>query len=88
MPQYSAFRTMEGWDVIPVVVRIECFQSGRPWGQWFSRITPQGAFREVPIDSRLGLESSDHAEELIRLIRVGKRLPEDFVDKLHVIQTA
>ena len=76
---------MEG---CPVIARIGCFKSGRPWGQGFSSLTPQGAFREVPIDNGLELEGSDYAEGLIELIRDGKKLPDAFVDKLHIIQSA
>ena len=42
----------------------------------FSGLTPQGAFREAPIDRGLELEESDYAEGFIELIRDGKNLPD------------
>jgi hypothetical protein len=74
-PQYVAFRIMEGWVVIPVIARIESRKSGRSCGHWYSRLTPEGALREVPIDGVVGLESDDYAGELIGLIRGGRELP-------------
>jgi hypothetical protein len=84
-PQCVAFRTMGDWVVVPVIARIESRRSGRLWGHWFSRITPEGALRKVPLGGVVAVESNDEAEELIDLIRAGKDLPEEFVQKLHVI---
>ena len=84
-PQYVAFRTMERWVVIPVIARIESREGRRLYGHWFSRFTPEGAFREVPVDHALDLEIDDDAERLIDLIRGGRELPVEFVQRLHVI---
>jgi hypothetical protein len=82
-PQYVAFRTMERWVVIPVIVRIESREGGRLYGYWFSRFTPDGAFREVPAGDVVALEND--ADELLRLIRGGRELPAEFVQRLRVI---
>ena len=80
LPRYVAFRA---WRTVPVIARIESRRSGRLWGHWFSRITPEGgALRRVPLG---GVVVESNAEELIALIRAGKDLPEEFVQKLHVI---
>jgi hypothetical protein len=50
-PQYVAFRTMSAWVVIPVIARIESRKGGRLYGYWFSRLTPEGRMREVPVGS-------------------------------------
>jgi len=71
---------------VPVIARIESRRSGRLWGHWFSRITPDGgALRKVPLGGVVFVESNAKAEELIALIRAGKDLPEEFVQKLHAI---
>ena len=82
LPRYVAFRA---WRTVPVIARIESRRSGRLWGHWFSRITPEGALRRVPLGGVVFVESNGEAEELIALIRAGKDLPEQFVQKLHVI---
>ena len=82
LPRYVAFRA---WRTVPVIARIESRRSGRLWGHWFSRITPKGAFRKVPLGGVVFVESNGEAEELIALIRAGKDLPEQFVQKLHAI---
>ena len=84
-PRYVAFRTMERWVVIPVIARIESRDGGRLYGYWFSRFTPEGAFREVPVDHVVDLGSNDDAGTLIDLIRGGRDLPVEFVQRLHVI---
>jgi hypothetical protein len=84
-PRYVAFRTMQNWVVVPVIARIESHRSGRVWGYWFSKHTPEGLFKEVPAENVVALESDDDADELIRLIRGGRELPADFVKRLHVI---
>ena len=84
-PQYVAFRTMERWVVIPVIARIESREGGRPYGYWFSRFTPEGIFREVPLDHVVDLGSDDEAKKLIDLLRGGRDLPVELVQRLPVI---
>jgi hypothetical protein len=84
-PQSVAFRIMERWAVIPVIARIQSCDGGRPYGYWFSGSTPEGAFREVPVDHVVDLGSDDDAETLIDLIRGGRELPVEFVQRLHMI---
>ena len=84
-PQYVAFRTMERWEVIPVIARIESREGGRLYGYWFSRFAPEGIFREVPLDHVVDLGSDGAAERLIDLIRGGRELPVEFVQRLHVV---
>ena len=57
-PQYVAFRTMERWEVIPVIARIESREGGRLYGYWFSRFAPEGIFREVPLDHVVDRETT------------------------------
>ena len=84
-PQYVAFRTMERWVVIPVIARIESREGGRLYGHWFSRFAPEGIFREVPVDDVVDLENDDDPEKLIDLLRGGRDLPVEFVQRLHVV---
>jgi len=84
-PRYVAFRTMQNWVVVPVIARIESHRSGRVWGYWFSKHTPEGHFNEVPVGRVVALVSDDDADELLRLIRAGRELPAEFVQRLHVI---
>ena len=84
-PQYVAFRTMERWVVIPVIARIESREGGRLYGYWFSRFTPEGTLREVPVDHVVDLANDDEPEKLIDLLRGGRDLPVEFVQRLHVI---
>ena len=84
-PQYVAFRTVERWVVIPVIARIESRKNGHVYGYWFSRFTPDGAFREVPVEQAVALEGADDADELLRLIRGGRELPAEFVQRLRMI---
>ena len=84
-PRYVAFRSMQNWVVVPVVARIESHRSGRVWGYWFSKHTPEGHFKEVPVGRVVALVSDNDADELIRLIRGGRELPAEFVQRLHVI---
>ena len=84
-PQYVAFRTMERWVVIPVIARIESREDGRLYGYWFSRFAPEGTFREVPVDDVVDLENDDDPEKLIDLLRGGRDLPVEFVQRLHVV---
>ena len=76
---------MERWVVIPVIARIESREGGRLYGYRFSRFTPEGAFREVPVEYVVDLGSDDDAEKLVDLIRGGRELPVEFVQRLHVI---
>ena len=83
LPRYVAFRA---WRTVPVIARIESRRSGRLWGHWFSRITPDGGtLRKLPLGGVVFVESNDEAERLIDRIRAGKDLPEEFVQKLNVI---
>ena len=84
-PQYVAFRIMENWVLIPVIARIESREGGRLRGSWFSKFTPEGTFREVPVDHVVDLGSDDDPEKLIDLLRGGRDLPVEFVQRLHVI---
>ena len=84
-PQYVAFRTMERWVVIPVIARIESREGGRRYGYWFSRFTPEGTLRDVPVDRVVELRNDDDAEKLVDLIRGGRDLPVEFVQRLPVI---
>ena len=70
------------WIVVPVIARIESHRSGRWWGYWFSKHTPEGLFKEVPVEHVVALESDDDADELLRLIRGGRELPAEFVQRL------
>ena len=71
--------------IVPVIARIESHRSGRVWGYWFSKHTPEGHFHEVPVGRVVALLSDDDADELLRLIRAGRELPAEFVQRLHVI---
>ena len=83
LPRYVAFRA---WSVLYRSLRASNPAGpGCLWGHWFSRITPKGAFRKVPLGGVVFVESNGEAEELIALIRAGKDLPEQFVQKLHAI---
>jgi hypothetical protein len=84
-PQYVAFRIMERWVVIPVIARIESREGGRLHAYWFSRFTPEGTLREVPVDHVVELGSEDDPEKLIDLLRGGRDLPVEFVQRLRVI---
>ena len=84
-PQYVAFRTMERWVVIPVIARIESREGGRLYGYWFSTFTPEGTLREVPADHVVELGNDDDPQKLIDLLRGGRDLPVEFVQRLHVI---
>jgi hypothetical protein len=76
---------MQNWVVVPVIARIESHQSGRVWSYRFSKQTPEGDFKEAPVEHVVALESDDDADELLRLIRAGRELPAEFVQRLHVI---
>jgi hypothetical protein len=76
---------MERWVVIPVIARIESRECGRLYGYWFSRCTPEGTLREVPVDYVVELGNDDDPEKLIDLLRGGRDLPVEFVQRRHVI---
>ena len=84
-PQCVGFRTMERWVVIPVIARIESRAGRRLYGYWFSRFTPNGILREVPVDHVVDLGNDDDPEKLMDLLRGGRDLPVEFVQRLHVI---
>ena len=84
-PRYVGFRTKQHGVGVPVIALIESHRSGRWWGYWFSKHTPEGLFKEVPVEQVVALDSADDADELIRLIRGGRELPAEFVQRLHVI---
>ena len=81
-PRHVAFRTMQNWVEVAVIARIESHRSGRVWGYWFSKHTPEV---EVPVGRVVALVSDKDADEFIRLIRGGRELPAEFVQRLHVI---
>ena len=84
-PRYVAFRKKQHGVVVPVIARIESHRAGRWWGYWFSKHTPEGLFKKVPVEQAVALESDDDADELLRLIRAGRELPAEFLQRLHVI---
>ena len=65
--------------------RIESREGGPLYGHWFSRFTPEGTLREVPVDYVVELGNDDDPEKLIDLLRGGRDLPVEFVQRLHVI---
>ena len=71
--------------LIPVIARIGSREGGRLYGYWFSRLTPEGTFREVPVDYVVELGNDDDPENLLDLLRGGRDLPVEFVQRLHVI---
>ena len=84
-PRYVAFGKMQNGVIVPVIACIESHRAGRWWGYWFSKRTPEGLFKEVPVEQAVALESADDADELLRLIRGGRELPAEFVQGLRVI---
>ena len=83
-PRYVAFRKKQHGVVVPVIAHIESHRAGRWWGFCFSKHTPEGHFKEVPVEPAVALESAE-ADELIRLIRGGRELPAEFVHRLRLI---
>ena len=71
--------------LIPVIARIGSREGGRLYAFWFSRFTPEGTLREVPVDYVVELGNDDDPEKLIDLLRGGRDLPVEFVQRLHVI---
>jgi len=75
-PQYVAFRKASGGSMLTVIAKLEARDIvGHHLGRWFSELTPNGHFRDVPVDiDRYGIDESV-AEDLIDLIRDGQLLP-------------
>ena len=75
-PEYVAFRKADGDSTLAVIARLEARDVvGHQLGHWFSALTPNGDFRDVPVDPvRYGIDESV-ARELIQLIRDGQPLP-------------
>jgi hypothetical protein len=85
-PQYVAFRKAFGGATLAVVASLEARDPvGHQLGRWFSELTPNGDFRDVPVDAdSYGIDESI-AEDLIDLIRHGQALPPRIVRLLPVI---
>ena len=79
-PRYVAFRKANGSSTLVVVASLEARDSvGHQLGHWFSELTPNGDFADVPVDAETyGIDESV-AEDLIDLIRNGQSLPHRLV---------
>ena len=75
-PRYVAFRKANGDSMVAVIASLEARDTvGHQMGHWFSELTPNGDFRDVPVDAdSYGIDDSV-AEDLIDLIRHGQPLP-------------
>ena len=75
-PRYVAFRKLSGSSTLAVIASLEARDTvGHQLGRWFSELTPDGDFRDVPVDAEnYGIDESI-AEDLIDLIRNGQALP-------------
>jgi len=75
-PRYVAFRKGHGRSTLAVIASLEARDMvGHQLGRWFSELTPNGDFRDVPVDAEsYGIDESV-AEDLIDLIRNGHSLP-------------
>jgi hypothetical protein len=75
-PRYVAFRKANGDSTLAVIASLEARDTvGHQMGRWFSELTPNGDFRDVPVDAdSYGIDDSV-AEDLIDLIRNGQPLP-------------
>ena len=82
-PQYVAFRKGDGDSALAVIARLEARDVvGHQLGHWFSALTPNGDFRDVPVDpERYGIDESV-AREFIQLLRSGKPLPNRLIRML------
>ena len=82
-PEYVAFRKADGDSTLAVIARLEVRDVvGHQLGHWFSALTPNGDFRDVPVDPvRYGIDESV-ARELIQLIRSGQPLPNRLIRML------
>jgi hypothetical protein len=85
-PQYVAFRKANGAATLTVIASLEARDLiGHQLGRWFSELTPDGDFRDVPVDpDSYGIDESV-AEDLIDLIRNGQSLPPRLVRLLRVM---
>ena len=53
-PRYVAFRKAQGGSTLAVVASLELRDSvGYQLGRWFSELTPNGDFRDVPVMQRV-----------------------------------
>jgi hypothetical protein len=79
-PQYVAFRKADGRSTLTVIARLEARDMmGHHLGHWFSELTPNGQFRDLPVDvDRYAIDESV-ATDLIDLIRNGQSLPRRIV---------
>lgn len=79
-PQYVAFRKAFGGATLTVIASLEARDTvGHQLGHWFSELTPNGDFADVPVDAETyGIDESV-AEDLIDLIRNGQSLPHRIV---------
>ena len=75
-PRYVAFRRVRGTSTLAVIASVEGRdRCGYQLGRWFSERTPNGVFRNVPVDAdSYGIDESV-AANLIDLIRNGQPLP-------------
>ena len=82
-PEYVAFRKVDGDSTLAVIARLEARDVvGHQLGHWFSALTPNGDFRDVPVDTeRYGIDESV-AQELIQLSRSGQPLPSRLIRML------
>ena len=75
-PQYVAFRKASGGSTLTVIARLEARDMvGHHLGRWFSELTPNGYFRDVPVDADRYAIDESVAEDLIDLLRDGQLLP-------------
>lgn len=88
-PEYVAFRKADGDSTLAVIARLEARDTvGNQLGRWFSALTPNGDFRDVPVDpDRYAIDGSV-ARELIQLIRNGQPLPSRLIRLLPEIPDA
>src|SRR4029450_5731783 len=75
-PEYVAFRKADGDSTLAVIACLEARDVvGHQLGHWFSALTPNGDYRDVPVGAEhYGIEESV-ARDLIQLIRSGQPLP-------------
>jgi len=79
-PQYVAFRHSAGDSVLTVIASIELRDVlGHQCGHWYSEVTPEGEYRDVPVDAERYAIDGSIAQDLIELIRNGESLPPRFV---------
>jgi len=79
-PQYVAFRKANGGSTLAVIARLEARDMvGHHLGYWFSALTPNGHFRDVPVDANRYAIDESVATDLIHLIRNGQSLPRRIV---------